>query len=316
MSRRVESGKRLSFAENKNMPLNRALDFLKCDYHNYNCHLKKNAAKRTAADDDGGCGGDAASEESGDEAKDKSAAKIFKFNKKQKKFLKLLLKPITSASERVKLNDMDRLLTYLSKQKCNLINATLAWTADEPAEDKPANQAPSQPVPLLSMQINPAELTYSQHAQAAQIPSLLSMPYQMPPPPLLNQGPGLAPSLLMHQFQLIPNYGLGLAGPNPGGMSLLGQYPVMQSAPPSTINTSAAPPSLMSIQPTGGHSSSSPAPSLMSVQPCSLMNLSLPNYGGANNSSLLGNPPQGVAYPGAAHKATNNFKQQQQQQQR
>lgn len=351
--------------ENKNMPLNRALDFLRSDYHNYISHLKKSVVAKKADDS---CDSDTAenmSDESDDDRKDKksgkgSSSKIFKFNKKQKKFLKLLLKPITGDGS-IKLNDMDRLLTYLSKQKANLINATLAAAAacktDGPVgigDSKAAASQSQPPVPLLSMQITPAEATaalsvaYSQQQQqqqhvqqVTQIPSLLSMSYQMPPPMLTNQQ---APSLLMQQFHLMPNYGgLGLAGANPGAMSLLGQYPMalaasMSSAPPpqlpppsahqinmSTAPPPAPPPSLMSIQANQTNNSSSPspstAPSLMSVQPSSLMNLSLPNnypLNGANNnsssSSLLGNPPPGVASsypkpPASNSSNPNNFKQ-------
>ena len=315
------------------MPLNRALDFLKSDYHSYISNLKRNVTKK-ADDSFDSDNAENASDESDDERRERksgrgsASSKIFKFNRKHKKFLKLLLKPILSDGERsssIKLNDMDRLLTYLSKQKSNLINATLTPSkSDEPVPDSKAAN-PSQPVALLSMQINPAEAAvYSQqHVQVAQIPSLLSMPYQMPPP-LLNQSAGLASSLLMQQFHLIPNYGMGLAGANPGGMGLLGQYPLTlssMSTPPPSMST--APPSLMSIQPnqtSGANAPASTAPSLMSVQPSSLMNLSLPNYQPLSNNSspsnsLLGNPPPGIAsYPKATNSSnpgSNNFKQQQ-----
>lgn len=168
----------ISVKENRNMPLNKALDYLKSDFYDYLNHLKRNSNLDEQEDDE---------ECDGDDEDDKKI--IFKFNKKQKKFLNLLLRPILdTASENVKLNDLDRLLTYLQKQKANLIEATL----DAKKSDK------QQPV--------------------EQIPSLLSIPY---PPPLISSQP--QPLMAPLMSTLLP-FGAASNAP-PALMSLLGQPP-------------------------------------------------------------------------------------------
>ena len=111
----LDSNRACSFLikENKNMPLNKALDYLRPDYYDYIHYLKISHDKVKSEKEK--CQDLNLIEEIGGQE--------FFLNKSSRDLLSFVFKQV-SASEQISVRDIDFLMTYLNKQKSNLVPKT------------------------------------------------------------------------------------------------------------------------------------------------------------------------------------------------
>lgn len=177
------------------MPLNRAIDFLKSDYHDYIGYLKEMEStrrvnkkrKQSGQEDD-------ENEEREAEKEDEDGYSYLPPTKKS-----LLDQVLTRFVEcrQVGVNDLDFLLTYLGREKRELIDETFNYGVDNsyqpqqtqntsippliqstalaPPPPPPPPQQPPPPLPQGHLQQAPPLMSLMNSSGASQTPSLMSL---------------------------------------------------------------------------------------------------------------------------------------------
>lgn len=181
------------------MPLNKAIELLKLEYHDYIDYLKEaNIIMTTTSKSSENSNDEIENEENNDNQNDESSY----LNRKNKKLLNLVLTKFIEC-DKLAVNDLDFLQAYLAKNKRDLINSNfnVAKTEEELESSKNSNTSlngDDKPRPLPLLQQSPQPLFPTNHSHippliSPQTPSLASTNAQ----PLMSASP--APSLMSLQ---------------------------------------------------------------------------------------------------------------------
>lgn len=106
------------------MPLNKAIDLLKCEYHDFICYLKEAHIHATSAAKPDEKRGDEAENES---EENNNTGDSQCLDGKKKELLDLTLRRFAE-KEQVRIPDLDFLLSFLNAQKRELIADAYGWT--------------------------------------------------------------------------------------------------------------------------------------------------------------------------------------------
>jgi hypothetical protein len=225
--------------ENKNMPLNKALELLRPDYYDYVSFLKLDYLKKHRQEveddnqDDFNNNSDDEQEfdDDTDENYDQNSTSDFFLDGQSKQLLDVVFRKFSSTNC-LSVKDIDFLLTFLKKQKESLINRTdnekQASTNSSTSKNQPP--LPSAPGHLMdALQHNsPTNMPGTSQQQRAQFqPPLPSVPPPPPPPPNPNaykSQPVALMSLMSVKNFNNGNANTGYGNGNPGASNQTGNF--------------------------------------------------------------------------------------------